>query len=77
MKTKDNALLESKDGDLRDLFGQEYDETVACPWCDSTDTRVSNPFGGTVSEMGMQCNACKATFGWMKWQHKLPRESDA
>ena len=57
---------------LRELFGEQYDATVSCPWCESNDTRVSNPFGGTVSEMSMKCNQCEATFGWMKWQDKLP-----
>ena len=57
---------------LRGLFGEQYDATVSCPWCESSDTRVSNPFGGTVSEMSMKCNQCEATFGWMKWQDKLP-----
>ena len=61
---------------LRDLFGAQYDETVRCPWCDSGDTRVTSPYGGTVSEMGMQCNACEATFGWMKWQGKLPGQRE-
>lgn len=57
---------------LTELFGLQYDATVACPWCGSESTRVSNPFGGTVSEMSMQCNQCKSVFGWMKWQDKLP-----
>jgi len=33
-----------------------------------------SPFGGTVSEMAMKCDACNSTFGWMKWQGKLPGE---
>lgn len=53
-------------------FGERYDETVACPWCESTKTRVVSPFGGTVSEVSMQCEDCKSTFGWMKWQGRLP-----
>ncbi len=71
MSVSDEAGL-PQSRSLRDLFGSEFDETVHCPWCESADTRVTNPFGGTVSEMGMQCNDCKATFGWMKWQGKLP-----
>lgn len=62
----------ARSNSLRELFGEKYDASVPCPWCESEDTRVSNPFGGTVSEMSMQCNACKATFGWMKWQDQLP-----
>jgi C4-type Zn-finger protein len=56
----------------RRAFGELYDETVACPWCESEDTEVISPFGGTVSEVSMRCRSCKSTFGWMKWQGKLP-----
>ena len=59
-------------GGQREVFGDEYDQQIACPWCESTDTRVVSPFGGTVSEISMQCEACKSTFGWMKWQGRLP-----
>jgi hypothetical protein len=55
-------------------FGELYDQIAACPWCESKSTRVISPFGGTVSEISMQCNDCKSTFGWMKWQGKLPGE---
>jgi hypothetical protein len=55
-----------------EVFGGLYDQQVACPWCESNNTRVVNPFGGTVSEIAMQCEDCKSTFGWMKWQGKLP-----
>jgi transcription elongation factor Elf1 len=54
------------------VFKDEYDQTVECPWCKSTDTQVASPFGGTVSEILFKCNGCKQTFGWMKWQHKMP-----
>ncbi len=54
------------------VFNDEYDQKVACPWCKSTDTTVASPFGGTVSEILFKCNGCKQTFGWMKWQHKMP-----
>jgi len=60
------------DAGQKQVFGDLYDQTVACPWCDSENTRVISPFGGTVSEISMQCNDCKSTFGWMKWQGKLP-----
>ena len=62
----------ARSNSLRELFGEKYDASVSFPWCESENTRVSNPFGGTVSEMSMQCNQCEATFGWMKWQNKLP-----
>jgi hypothetical protein len=56
----------------QEVFGELYDEQVACPWCESKKTRVISPFGGTVSEIAMQCEACHSTFGWMKWEGKLP-----
>ena len=53
-------------------FAREFDGSVACPWCGSTETAVRSPFGGTVSEILMQCNSCKSGFGWMKWQGIKP-----
>jgi uncharacterized Zn finger protein (UPF0148 family) len=58
--------------DKQDPFNERYDGEVRCPWCESENTRVVSPFGGTVSEVSMQCDDCKSTFGWMKWQGKLP-----
>lgn len=57
-----------------EAFGELYDKQVACPWCESKNTQVVSPFGGTVSEISMKCNDCHSTFGWMKWQGKLPGE---
>lgn len=54
------------------VFAEEYDQKVECPWCKSDNTKVISPFGGTVSEVLFSCNSCKNTFGWMKWQHKIP-----
>ena len=62
------------DSGQREVFGDLYDEHVACPWCESTNTHVVSPFGGTVSEVLMKCEGCKSTFGWMKWEGKLPVE---
>ncbi|MEP1473033.1 MAG: hypothetical protein ABJK25_18800 [Halieaceae bacterium] len=56
----------------KQAFGDLYDEQVACPWCESKQTEVVSPFGGTVSEISMKCNDCHSTFGWMKWEGKLP-----
>jgi C4-type Zn-finger protein len=53
-------------------FNERYDGEIECPWCESGNTHVISPFGGTVSEVSMQCDDCKSTFGWMKWQGKLP-----
>ena len=56
----------------QEVYGNLYDQQIACPWCESNNTRVISPFGGTVSEISMQCEDCKSTFGWMKWEGKLP-----
>ena len=49
------------------VFRDRYDATVECPWCGATDNKVSNPFGGTVSEIAFECLSCGNPFGWMKW----------
>lgn len=55
------------------LFSDQYDQEVACPWCESVDTRVVSPFGGTVSEVLFRCEACESVFGWMKWESRIPK----
>ena len=50
-------------------FRGQYDQKVDCAWCQSSNTSVSNPFGGTVSEIIFTCGDCGETFGWMKWEH--------
>jgi|TARA_B110000495_G_C22997936_1_gene588588 hypothetical protein len=54
------------------VFRDSYDQEVKCAWCDSFETEVISPFGGTVSEVLFKCNNCKNTFGWMKWEQKQP-----
>lgn len=56
----------------QEVFGDLYNEQVSCPWCESKNTRMASLFGGTVSEISMQCEDCNSTFGWMKWEGKLP-----
>lgn len=46
---------------------------IQCPWCQSENHRVASAFGGSVSEVLMQCNDCKASFGWMKWNAKASK----
>ncbi|MFK8047028.1 MAG: hypothetical protein AB8B81_01215 [Halioglobus sp.] len=64
--------VKKPDTGQKEVFGEIYDEKVACPWCDSHNTCVVSPFGGTVSEISMKCNDCQSSFGWMKWEGKLP-----
>ncbi len=68
--TPSNA--EKLDAGPEEAFGDLYNDQVACPWCESKRTKVISPFGGTVSEISMICQACHSTFGWMKWEGKLP-----
>jgi hypothetical protein len=65
------------DSGQREIFGEAYDQKVACPWCESTNTHVVSPFGGTVSEISMKCDACNSTFGWMKWEGRLPGDEES
>lgn len=66
---KENASASTR------AFAERYDRHVTCTWCGSTQTRVSNPFGGTVSEILFECDACDNSFGWMKWEHREPESS--
>lgn len=45
-----------------------------CPWCESADTEVVSPFGGTVSEILLRCLSCGEGFGWMKWGEGLQED---
>ena len=49
-----------------------YDGEVSCTWCQSTKTRLVSPYGPSVAEMMFKCMDCGQSFGWMKWEHRLP-----
>lgn len=51
---------------------ERYDGTVRCPWCESEKTRLVSPYGPSVAEMMFRCIDCGQSFGWMKWEHRLP-----
>ena len=55
-------------------FAERFDKRVACPWCESEDTRVTSPFGGTVSEILFRCDDCKQSFGFMKWDERFDED---
>ena len=42
------------------------DEAVACPFCNSQDTRLDSPFGPTRCRMIYYCLACRNTFEHIK-----------
>ena len=67
------AVTKESKGSEQGQFSDEYDEHVACPWCESTETHVVCPFGGTVSEVLFKCRDCESTFGWMKWENRIPK----
>lgn len=43
-------------------------EAVPCPFCDGTDTRLINPFGGQLSVAQYWCNRCRTGFDFIKWE---------
>lgn len=55
-------------------FNDLLDVRPPCPWCDSADTEVASPFGGTVSEILCRCRSCGEGFGWMKWDEGAQEE---
>ena len=55
-------------------FHERFDKRVACPWCESENTQVSSPFGGTVSEILFNCNDCHQSFGFMKWDERFQED---
>lgn len=61
-----------KPEEFASAFRRDFGKEVACPWCRSRNNEIANPFGGTVSEITLWCLDCKNTFGWMKWEKRLP-----
>jgi hypothetical protein len=51
---------------------ERYDRDVHCPWCESDDTRLVSIYGPSAAEMMFKCLSCLQSFGWMKWQQRLP-----
>ena len=49
-----------------------YDEQVCCPWCESVNTRLVSAYGPSVAEMMFKCMDCEQSFGWLKWENRLP-----
>jgi hypothetical protein len=41
---------------------------VQCPFCERTDTRLINPFGGQLSVAQYWCNRCRTGFDYIKWE---------
>ncbi len=68
------ATSEPKAQSGNQAFNERFDRRVACPWCESQNTRVSSPFGGTVSEILFTCNHCHQSFGFMKWDEQFQED---
>jgi hypothetical protein len=48
-------------GDLLPAVG------APCPFCDGTDTKLVNPFGGQLSVAQYWCDRCRTAFEFLKW----------
>ncbi len=64
--------IESAERGLRKQHTDAYDGQVECPWCESDQTRLVSPYGPSVAEMMFECDACGQSFGWLKWERRLP-----
>lgn len=45
-------------------------DTVSCPFCDGTDTKLFSPFGSQLSVSTYWCNRCHSAFEKLKWVRK-------
>ncbi len=41
-------------------------ESVECPFCRGSDTRVETPFGSVLSVAQYYCRRCRTVFEWIK-----------
>jgi hypothetical protein len=41
-------------------------ESVECPFCDGTDTRIEAPFGSVLSVAQYYCLKCRCIFEWIR-----------
>lgn len=64
MRLNGIAPPEGSSADKAFLLGQS--QTVPCPRCASTDTRLVSPFGSTACKAHYQCNACAEPFDHFK-----------
>ena len=47
---------------------------VHCPHCDGARVAVASLFGGSVSEMLLECHDCRSFFHWMKFASEENRD---
>ena len=52
----------------RPLPSDAMPDSVACPFCDGTETEQFSAFGSAVSVSQYYCRDCKTVFEWMKWR---------
>jgi transposase-like protein len=43
-------------------------ESVACPFCASSETEVFSPFGSAASVAQYYCRGCRTVFEYLKWE---------
>ena len=48
-----------------------------CPHCDGARVKVASLFGGSVSEMLLECRDCRSFFHWMKWRRADDKRGDS
>lgn len=65
-KLKEYGIAPPADGssDKNALFSAE--RTIACPHCNSTDTRMVSLFGSTACKSLYKCNTCQEPFDYFK-----------
>ncbi len=45
-------------------------ESVECPFCAGTNTRIETPFGSVLSVAQYYCLDCRTIFEWVKRQER-------
>jgi C4-type Zn-finger protein len=51
-------------------------QNAPCPFCDGTDTKLLNPFGGQLSMAQYWCNRCRTGFEYIKWEEHEDERRD-
>ena len=42
-------------------------ETLACPFCEGSETELHSPFGTALTVATYWCRKCRTAFDWVKW----------
>lgn len=56
---------------IRDsLTSEAMPASVACPFCDGSETEQFSAFGSALSVSQYYCRDCRTVFEWMKWHDR-------